>query len=921
MRFLKIILVILLVMTLVSTTVFYSRSSVVISIVNDHLAEHNSALTCIDFELNTDFNLMISRLCIDSPYADIELIDSLITWRLDPKDIEVNDLSLINMSEIISSIDIALINVKAKKDFKYPTSTAPIIEENSTLELNKLPALIRQKLHNLAAYSTPVEIDIKSFNYHQFTDENENDELNNKAKPSYHGYFSASPQQIDFSLANQKHEDILSFDQIKNGQDISANVVTDLARLRLLLLEHQVSLPSSFSSLLVDEILSITGVVNSHISWNKQVLSVNNKLTDLSFETVKKSSLLKSIELSKTFEWQTNLTGDVLHFDFGHHANKVNKVNKGNTSRADSEDNNVQILLNSQELIESLLAQTIDSQIIKFLEDNPINNLKVKPLGSVKIDFSQQKIITDGINITSQNLNAPINLSLSDLSFDYEDEGEDELAIAVNLNKAKFSMASQVKVAQLQSYSQSLVKLNVVGNVEQYDGTLQVNIAQGSVVELSDLSLPLANSKVNKVVKSPEITTKKHQVQKNKLQASVKSLISNWQGNIIIATNAEPNTKSQKIKNEPIIFDLVINNQISQLNYPEIIQVNTLDLNATLVGTLDNITLKSEVITDKVPITEIQITGDILQPTVTMSAKNVLLTDALALNIKLPVELKLIDGTVDYHLTGQLKNSKNLMANPMTLAIVVKDVTGDIDGTWLQELNWQQNFILQNGEIRSIRDKTETLYNLTIAKIEAAIPINNLATRIDINFSSDIINLAVYGTSGNLLGGRFEIEQAQWPLSQKLPMKLKLTKIDLEKLLELDEKQGIVITGKVSGELPIYYDGENFLIKDGQLHNVGDGIIQVHNNPAVEALKESGTEIKLAFNALENLHYHHLSSEASMADDGYMLLITAIKGRNPDLDNDVNFNLNLNYDLLGLLESMNITEYFENKVVKGLQKN
>jgi hypothetical protein len=50
-----------------------------------------------------------------------------------------------------------------------------------------------------------------------------------------------------------------------------------------------------------------------------------------------------------------------------------------------------------------------------------------------------------------------------------------------------------------------------------------------------------------------------------------------------------------------------------------------------------------------------------------------------------------------------------------------------------------------------------------------------------------------------------------------------------------------------------------------------------------------------------------------------MLLDTAIKGRNPDLDNDVNLNLNLSYDLLGLLESLNITEHFENKVIKGLQ--
>lgn len=126
------------------------------------------------------------------------------------------------------------------------------------------------------------------------------------------------------------------------------------------------------------------------------------------------------------------------------------------------------------------------------------------------------------------------------------------------------------------------------------------------------------------------------------------------------------------------------------------------------------------------------------------------------------------------------------------------------------------------------------------------------------------------------------------------------------------------MTGNISGQLPIFYDGKYFIIKQGELHNVTDGVIQVYNNPAVEELKASQAELDLAFTALENLHYHHLSSEVSMGDDGYMILDTTINGRNPDLDNDVNLNLNLDYDWLGLLESLTITDKFENQVVEKL---
>jgi hypothetical protein len=159
----------------------------------------------------------------------------------------------------------------------------------------------------------------------------------------------------------------------------------------------------------------------------------------------------------------------------------------------------------------------------------------------------------------------------------------------------------------------------------------------------------------------------------------------------------------------------------------------------------------------------------------------------------------------------------------------------------------------------------------------------------------------------------------QWPLNEIKPIEVNLTEIDLEKLLALDKKQGIVVTGSVSGHLPVYFDGKRPLIKEGHLYNVGSGVIQVFNNPAVEGFKSGNTQLKLAFDALQNLHYHHLSSQASMADDGYMLLLTTIKGQNPDLQNEVNFNLNLSYDLLGLLESLTITKQFENQVINNLQ--
>lgn len=134
-------------------------------------------------------------------------------------------------------------------------------------------------------------------------------------------------------------------------------------------------------------------------------------------------------------------------------------------------------------------------------------------------------------------------------------------------------------------------------------------------------------------------------------------------------------------------------------------------------------------------------------------------------------------------------------------------------------------------------------------------------------------------------------------------------------------KQGIIVTGKISGILPISTNGKRFTISGGELHNISDGIIKVANNATVEQLKESDPQLKLAFDAMQNIHYHHLSSDVSMAKDGYMLFDTKIKGINPDLDNEVNLNVNLSYDLLGLLESLNITKDLEQNLIDKVQKN
>jgi hypothetical protein len=281
------------------------------------------------------------------------------------------------------------------------------------------------------------------------------------------------------------------------------------------------------------------------------------------------------------------------------------------------------------------------------------------------------------------------------------------------------------------------------------------------------------------------------------------------------------------------------------------------------------------------------------------------------------VNIALIDGTLTYSLSAELTDLSNIENTPFNASFSIKSLSGDIDKIWFQELNWQESLLLQAGKIST---KPSIDNNFTVELIETFTPISKISMNTDWAFNEDF-TFSANQLNADIFSGNVSVPTIKWPFEDGHSANVQLNSIDLAQVLALDKKQGIVVTGNISGELPIVFDGEKYMVEQGELHNVSNGLIQVINNPAVESLKANNEQLQFAFDALQNLHYHQLSSEVSMTNDGYMQLDTVIKGHNPTIDNDVNLNLNISYDLLGLLESLSITQNFEDNLIKGLQKN
>jgi hypothetical protein len=649
--------------------------------------------------------------------------------------------------------------------------------------------------------------------------------------------------------------------------------------------QHRIFFKEDVTYLRLQQLGHLSGAVSSKWIVNDQAIVIDNQLTNVKLVG---GELINDIGITSVLaklNWQTRIQADNLQFDF---------------SRGDNQFTLETVTLDKMTELLGLV-ESLDENIKTLLLDNPIKNLQVDLSGVININLSEQKISGGTIHLSSQNLATPINLSANNIAFNYQQNP----VFSLNLDYAELAFNSVLNIQQLHSISHEPISINLTTNIKQNRKNWLFTLQDDSSVGLQKLTIAI-----------DEPDTK--QYTKIASGYSAESLQFAIHGEI---TLDKYDLTNQRLNNVNVA--LALSGNAKQLNVNTLIQLNEVIINAQLNGSLDNIEMLAKVRADQLPIAEVEIGGMYMAPTLTIKGNDILLTDLLALNIQLPVKVNLIDGRLNYQVDGKILDKHNIMANTFNASITLNEVSGDIEDTWLQDLNWQQDVIIQNNYIKSIDKQpvlqSEVLPNLTLTKLESATPITNLASHIVLDTPITAFALMANNISGNLLGGTFKLNQVQWPLSQIKPIKLNLTEIDLEKLLALDKKQGIVVTGSISGHLPIYYNGKRPLIKEGHLYNVSSGVIQVFNNPAVEALQSENTQLKLAFDALQNLHYHHLSSQASMADDGYMLLLTTIKGQNPDLQNEVNFNLNLSYDLLGLFESLTITEQFENQVINGLQ--
>ncbi len=146
--------------------------------------------------------------------------------------------------------------------------------------------------------------------------------------------------------------------------------------------------------------------------------------------------------------------------------------------------------------------------------------------------------------------------------------------------------------------------------------------------------------------------------------------------------------------------------------------------------------------------------------------------------------------------------------------------------------------------------------------------------------------------------------------------------IDLSRIVETQQLEDIVVTGRIDGELPVEINETGIVIENGVFINtVRNGIIRYNPAAGTEQMKQNPLT-GIALDALRDFRYDHLQAGVKYTPEGMLTISLELKGTSPELDTDrpVHLNIKTEQNLLSLLKSLRYAQGISEKVDKQVRR-
>ncbi|GAA68535.1 YdbH domain-containing protein [Pseudoalteromonas sp. BSi20429] len=200
-----------------------------------------------------------------------------------------------------------------------------------------------------------------------------------------------------------------------------------------------------------------------------------------------------------------------------------------------------------------------------------------------------------------------------------------------------------------------------------------------------------------------------------------------------------------------------------------------------------------------------------------------------------------------------------------------------------------------------------TTFNLN--EFRAGAVVKAIEGQWQVNNNTALIN----DVKGSVFGGEFSLDSYTVGKPNQVA-NVKFENIDASKLVTLDDKSGIVLTGRLAGSLPVHFDSGKIEIIDGSLFSQGTGNLKITNNAAFDSVMQQQQELQPVLGLLTNLDIQKLNSSVALKNDGWLKLGVNLQGYNKQEQQQVNFNYNHEENVFTLLRALRLSDEITQKV-------
>ncbi len=190
--------------------------------------------------------------------------------------------------------------------------------------------------------------------------------------------------------------------------------------------------------------------------------------------------------------------------------------------------------------------------------------------------------------------------------------------------------------------------------------------------------------------------------------------------------------------------------------------------------------------------------------------------------------------------------------------------------------------------------------------------------------NDDILGIHFRSLKGKFLGSNLRADPFDfYPATLESAMKLHVEGLDIARIVELQQLQGLEISGVLDGMLPVLINGGEVSIEGGKFTNQPEGgMINYEIDPSVlESISNPLTDTVIK--ALTDFSYTVLTADVDYQPDGELQVDFHIEGSSPNLENGrpVHLNINSEQNVLSLLESLEYTSNLNKGLESTLRNN